>query len=127
MKKWIFLTIATCLFVTELSFAQGRSEVKPASSWRKNTAIVLFSGIGGSLLGLSTLSFYGNPQEHTGNITTGALLGVLAGIGYVIYDNTPKKAPVKSNDYYGLFPSNDTIKSPTKIASIPAMQVEFTF
>ncbi len=126
MKKGIFLTIITLLFLSEICLAQGRSQTKSVSSWRKNTAIVLFSGIGGSLLGLSTLSFYGNPQEHTSNITAGTLLGVLAGIGYVVYDNTAKKAPPKTYDYYGMFPTNEAVK-PATVATVPSVQVEFTF
>ncbi len=42
---------------TAFSPWQNRSQAKSPSNWRKNTAIILFSGIGGSLIGLSTLSF----------------------------------------------------------------------
>lgn len=52
-------------------------------SFKRGTAIVLFAGIGGGVLGLSTLSFYGRPEEHTSNITTGALLGVVGGLLYI--------------------------------------------
>lgn len=38
-------------------------------------------------MGLSTLSFYGRPQEHTDNITTGVLIGFLAGLSFVVYDS----------------------------------------
>lgn len=61
-------------------------------SFKRGTAIVLFSAVGGAILGVSTLSFYGRPQEHTGNITTGALVGLLAGGGYVIWENTRQPA-----------------------------------
>ena len=54
---------------------------------RRSVAITVFAGVGGGILGLSTLSFYGNPQEHTGNITTGALLGVIGGVTYVSAKN----------------------------------------
>jgi hypothetical protein len=126
MKKGFFLTLGTILFLSEICLAQGVSQTKTVSSWRKNTAIVLFSGIGGSLLGLSTLSFYGNPQEHTGNINTGTILGILAGIGYVVYDNTAKRPAPRTYDYYGMFPTNDVVK-PATVATVPSVQVEFTF
>ncbi len=57
------------------------------STFKRTTATVLFSSISGGVLGLSTLSFYGKPQEHTDNITTGVLVGFLAGVSYVMYDN----------------------------------------
>lgn len=55
--------------------------------FKRNVATVIFSSLGGGILGLSTLSFYGRPQEHTENITTGVLLGFLGGLSYVIYSN----------------------------------------
>jgi hypothetical protein len=127
MKKQILVIFVGLILLTELCFAQGQTKTKaPTSNWRRNTAIVLFSGIGGSLLGLSTLSFYGRPQEHTNNITIGALLGVIGGIGYVVYENTPKKTPVRTYDYFGLFPSDEQPKQ-TVVTNVPTVQFEFTF
>lgn len=77
------------------SFALGQTRVPTSNSnsdysrqWRRGTATVLFAGVGGGILGLSTLSFYGNPQEHAGNVTLGGLLGVLGGLWYVISEDT---------------------------------------
>jgi hypothetical protein len=124
MKKavWIFLISA---FLFELAMAQTQVRTRTGSNWRRNTAVVLFSGIGGALLGLSTLSFYGAPQEHTGNITTGALLGVMAGTGYLVYENAPVSKPKRAYDYYGLF-APDQIRKPS-LAAVPQVQFEFTF
>lgn len=73
---------ALILFAGSLpSWAQSQS------TFKRTTATILFSSIGGGILGLSTLSFYGKPQEHTDNITTGVLVGFLAGVSYVMYDN----------------------------------------
>ncbi len=58
-----------------------------SSTVKRTAATVLFTSIGGGVLGLSTLSFYGKPQEHTDNITIGVLLGFITGVGYVVYDN----------------------------------------
>lgn len=60
---------------------------------KRNVAAILFSSLGGAILGLSTLSFYGEPQEHTENISIGALLGFLAGSSYVIYDSSRPVRP----------------------------------
>ena len=66
------------------SASGGRAQSQ--SVFKRTTATILFASIGGGVLGLSTLSFYGKPQEHTDNITTGVLIGFLAGFSYVMYD-----------------------------------------
>jgi hypothetical protein len=38
---------------------------------RRQLATILFAGLGGSILGLSTLSFYGRPQDKLSNIAIG--------------------------------------------------------
>jgi hypothetical protein len=53
-------------------------------------------------LGLSTLSFYGEPEEHTNNISVGALLGFVGGVGYVVYDSS-RPAPKSSFEYSQVF------------------------
>lgn len=129
MKKF-FLSLVMVVLVSEVTWAQaaGRSQATPAAAqkWRRNTAVILFSGIGGGLLGLSTLSFYGDPKEHTGNINLGALLGVLGGVGYVIYENSPRKAlPRRRYDYFGMFPGD--AHRVQKVALGPSVNFEFTF
>ncbi len=54
---------------------------------RKSVATVMFAGLGGAVVGLSTLSFYGKPEEHVSNIWTGLALGVIGGVVYVSVDN----------------------------------------
>ena len=59
----------------------------PALAARPKIATVALAGIGGAVLGLSTLSFYGQPSEHLNNISTGFILGILAGTIYVLADS----------------------------------------
>lgn len=88
-RMWTsYLLVTLVLLSSSASFAQTDRTVK------RRIAAVLFSGLGGAILGLSTLSFYGEPQEHTENISYGALLGFVAGVGYVIYDSSRPAAPV---------------------------------
>jgi hypothetical protein len=95
VKTWTFF-FCTFLFLT-FAQAQGLSTSDGMRSWRRGTAIVLFSGVGGGVLGLSTLSFYGEPQKHTSNVTTGALIGMAAGLGYVIWESAQKStAPTQT-------------------------------
>ena len=84
MKKILIIILG--LFLMN-SNAWSQEQGLSSSPVKRTTATILFSSISGGILGLSTLSFYGKPQEHTDNITTGVLLGFLAGVGYVVYDN----------------------------------------
>lgn len=63
----------------------GESEAEVAASPRKQLATIIFAGLAGSILGLSTLSFYGRPQDKLANIAIGFALGVVSGFVYVTY------------------------------------------
>ncbi len=69
----------------------GSSTTSKTSYFRRNLATIIMAGFGGAVLGLSTLSFYGSPQNHIDNITTGFFLGLAGGGVYVAsqsYTNT---------------------------------------
>lgn len=84
MNKLIILIFTFFLTITNLVSAQTTVS---SSAIKRNTATILFASIGGGILGLSTLSFYGRPQEHTDNITAGVVLGLAAGVGYLVYQS----------------------------------------
>jgi hypothetical protein len=69
---------------------------------RKQLATIIFSGLGGAVLGLSTLSFYGRPQDNLNNIAVGFAVGVIVGTGYVTYT-----ALTNPSEFYGDFRSDD--------------------
>jgi hypothetical protein len=93
-----FLKVVFCIFLLCQS-ALAQSSSKNMSHFRRNFAIVAFAGIGGAVLGLSTLSFYGSPQDHVGNITTGFLVGLVGGGVYVIGQAVPNANRVSSDAY----------------------------
>ena len=68
--------------------AQAQSTAASTTSVRRNIATIIFCGVGGAVLGISTLSFYGDPQNHIGNITTGFALGLIGGATYVTMQMT---------------------------------------
>lgn len=73
------------------SFAQSNvSHANSLSGVRRSLATIMLAGIGGAVLGMSTLSFHGQPQAHIGNITTGLALGVIAGAGFVTYQSSQR-------------------------------------
>ena len=89
LVKIIFVSIfCVAISFSHLSYGQSNSEAS-RSPFRKGLATVMFAGLGGAVLGLSTLSFYGQPQEHIGNIWLGLGIGLFAGAGYVMVQNTP--------------------------------------
>jgi hypothetical protein len=66
---------------------------------RKQLATILFAGLGGSILGLSTLSFYGRPQDHLANIAIGFAVGVIVGTAYVTYKAANDPRELYGNHY----------------------------
>lgn len=87
MKHIKYILVMILLVISQTLWAQHLgTTTSSGKNFRRGVAAVMFSTIGGAVLGLSTLSFYGQPQEHTGNITMGALVGLAAGITYVTYD-----------------------------------------
>jgi hypothetical protein len=79
LKKTILIFVSV-LLLTELSTAQTSNGI---IGFRRGLATVMLAGVGGAILGLSTLSFYGEPQEHIGNIWTGLAFGAIGGAAYV--------------------------------------------
>lgn len=126
MKKQILsLTLALCASFVFSHQAKAQSSTNETSmAWRRGTAIVLFAGIGGGILGLSTLSFYGQPQEHTENITLGGLAGVIAGLGYVSY-KASNPATRGASDYSFLKNQNRGARAPSDVRPIFNLAFEF--
>ena len=52
---------------------------------RKQIATIIFAGLAGGVLGLSTLSFYGRPQDKLANVPMGVGIGVIIGAIYTTY------------------------------------------
>ena len=63
---------------------------------RRHLATIVFAGLGGAVLGLSTLSFYGRPQDYLANIAIGFGVGIITGTIYVTY-----KALSEPDRFYG--------------------------
>lgn len=87
------LKIVIALFLTLVlalpSVAQQPEEISESANGlsgpRKQLSIIIFSGLAGAVLGLSTLSFYGRPQEKLSNIAIGAAIGIIGGATFTTY------------------------------------------
>jgi len=74
----------------------GQEKGKGLTGPRKQLATIVFAGLGGAILGLSTLSFYGRPQDKLSNIAIGFAFGVIGGTALVTY-----KAATNPSELYG--------------------------
>ena len=81
--RQIFLGIMTLLTLSFSVPSYAQTNLSSTTSLRRSIATIIFCGVGGAVLGISTLSFYGDPQNHIGNITTGLALGLIGGTTYI--------------------------------------------
>ncbi len=65
----------------------------------------------GALLGASTLSFVSAPQEHLDRILIGGSLGLILGVGIVIYFQATKSTQIYNKHAYHLMPKDDLWKN----------------
>jgi len=102
-KSWVALFICFSIFST--GFAQTppasgaapqEEKTKSPNGPRKQLATIIFAGLGGAVLGLSTLSFYGRPQDKLSNIAVGFAFGVITGTAIVTY-----RAATNPAEFYG--------------------------
>ena len=90
--------VLSLAMLPEVSFAQkaGGANTEKVSGPRKPLTIIVFAGVAGAILGLSTLSFYGRPQDKLANIAVGFAIGIISGAVYTTY-----KAAASPKDFYG--------------------------
>ncbi len=92
----VFITAAIS-FASTTTFAQAAiAEKPPAGGPRRQLGTIIYAGLGGAVLGLSTLSFYGRPQDKLANIAIGFAVGVIGGTAAVTYS-----AATNPDDFYG--------------------------
>ncbi len=101
LKK--LLPVILSVFIFSTAFAQApvagapqNEEKTKANGPRKQLATIIFAGLGGAVLGLSTLSFYGRPQDNLSNIAVGFAVGVITGTIIVTY-----RAATNPAEFYG--------------------------
>lgn len=88
MKKLICMLLSLQFVLLSPAFAQDEEDF--IKSTQNDLILVGAAGVGGAILGLSTLSFVDKPSEHVSNIWTGAAIGVIAGVIFVAYNSAQK-------------------------------------
>lgn len=71
---------------------------------RKQIATIVFAGLAGAVLGLSTLSFYGRPQDRLSNIAVGFAVGVIIGTGYTTFQAATKPREMYQESRFDVSP-----------------------
>ena len=84
-RKLTALLCAMMLITSLPAHAEKAGTSTSSSGPRRQIATIIFAGLGGAILGLSTLSFYSRPQDKLGNIALGFALGIIVGTGFVTY------------------------------------------
>lgn len=96
IKKWLLILIMTLSSFSCFAQSQeGGSSAITKYGPRRQIATIVYMGLGGAVLGLSTLSFYGRPQDKLTNIPIGFGVGVIIGAVYMTY-----QAATNPQDFY---------------------------
>ncbi|MCB0415391.1 MAG: hypothetical protein KDD50_13730 [Bdellovibrionales bacterium] len=93
LVKKMFSKIVVVILVLQFSvsvFAQNPPTDSLVSKPRRQITTIIFAGLAGAILGLSTLSFYGRPQEKLSNIAVGFAIGVISGAVYTTYQTATR-------------------------------------
>ena len=97
-KKWFLVFVIVVLSLPAWSQNQASGSSANALTKygpRRQIATIVYMGLGGAVLGLSTLSFYGRPQDKLTNIPIGFGVGVIIGAIYMTY-----QAATNPQDFY---------------------------
>lgn len=97
MFRWII--IFALIFTQSVAYAESPRDQKVVEKFgpRRQISDIVYLGLWGAVLGLSTLSFYGRPQDHLTNIPVGFGAGIIVGTIYVTY-----KVATNPQDLYSL-------------------------
>ncbi len=119
----LFLCVSLLLAFSGPAHAQrtdDKAGQNAAQGPRKHLANIVFAGLAGAVLGLSTLSFYGRPQDRLSNIAVGFAIGVIGGTMLSTY-----KAAAEPREFYGL--DDPTLRFETKSEFTPQLAYTFEF
>ena len=98
MRKLVSLAMVFAILTSHTAFAQNERDSELVTQGpSKHLSKIVFAGLAGAILGLSTLSFYGRPQDKLSNIAVGFAIGVIGGTLFTTY-----KAVDEPKDFYGL-------------------------
>lgn len=89
MKMFLSLILVLQILTSANSFAQDHVD-DLVTNTQQDLMMVIGGGVGGAVIGLSTLSFYDKPSKHISNVWTGAAIGIIAGVVFVVYSSATR-------------------------------------
>jgi hypothetical protein len=90
-RKVTLITISFfSLVFTPCIFAQAENSNDILEESLGDITTVAAIGLGGAILGLSTLSFVEEPKDHLKNVLIGGAFGVILGVGLVAWQQASK-------------------------------------
>lgn len=90
-RKFSLITISFfSLAFAPCAFAQSENSSDILEESLGDITTVAAIGLGGAILGLSTLSFVEEPKDHLKNILIGGSFGVILGVGLVAWQQATK-------------------------------------
>ena len=125
--RMIVVALVAALVAPTVGWSQNKVSTEKDSEMgpRQQIATIIFSGLAGAVLGLSTLSFYGRPQDKLSNIAIGFALGVIAGTAYTTYQVATKPYRMYDAD---LMPKPWENEQDARFAiSAPVLEYQFSF
>lgn len=115
LKKITIITLSVILLSEQL-FAQAVNNDEDIFSESYTDLITVTAlGLTGSILGLSTLSFYEEPWDNTKNILYGLSIGIIIGVAVVAFKHANKSQTYYFEKVTNLrsFPKHEAIKFDT--------------
>ena len=97
IKKYFSFYILTLALIIVQPAAFGADEQQGSGvidDSIRDISVVIGSGAVGALLGLSTLSFVDTPSKHWKNVAVGGAVGIVIGVGIVIFNQATRTTSV---------------------------------
>jgi capsular polysaccharide biosynthesis protein len=101
LNKLIAFILTLIIAINPVS-GLAQESADPLDEPIKDISIVLGTGVVGALLGLSTLSFVDEPDEHLKNIAIGGAIGIVIGVGVVIFSQATKTQSMTTDPRYSM-------------------------
>ncbi len=100
----------------------------------RDMTIVFGTGLFGAVLGLSTLSFVEEPSKHTKNIAVGGAVGIIIGVGVVVFNQAARNSladqqlPLNLNNFDSIKRNEfKEVRIVENNALLPTFNYDFTF
>ncbi len=90
VKKSLLISLSIFFAINPTTQAQQGGDILQETM--TDMYIVAGAGLGGAILGLSTLSFVDEPSEHLKNVVVGGAIGIVIGVGVVAWRQANKSA-----------------------------------